>query len=1185
MNADEAAVLAQKSDGLRRDCDQAQAEKVARDGLRRFPDSADLQMALGRALVVAHRFDDALAAFSRAAELAPERDRPVAWQIATLSKQRTYDKAIALESAALARFPDSALIRVALGRVYLDSSQPGEAIRYLEEASEKAPGNETVASWLAACRAAMFQWEEARTIARKAIDEHPDTVKMRYRLGRLLVDDHRHAEALECFEEVIALNPEHARALEWRITALRALGRFGEAEKRADEALKLFPKSPWLYIELGWVFCDQGNYKRACAEAERALDIDPLNGWALRSRIDFLRTGRDFTAAEVAAREALGLTLRDPRLSTAAACVFADQEKTEQAVEIVKDALSFDPRNSWALRSHVDFLRRAYRFEAAAHAAAEAIEKRNDDPRIYTTAAWLSSGQGKFSEAVALVDDALRIDPANCWALSSRIDFLRQAHLFREAEQAAEDALEKRPEDPDMYLAAAWMYSDQNREDEAVERLAGALTIDSANPAALAAQLYFLRWARRFPEAEQAAAKALAARPEDPDVLTAAGWVCSDLDKHDEALDYAAKALKKDPANSWALTCRINFLRAADRYDSAEQAAAEALRQCPDDPYIHTVVGFLYGDRNHYAKALEHFEKALDRYPWHLEALEWRVATRRSMLCFDEALSAADEACALRPEDPSLRVERARVCDVRLDFDGALRNIAEVLERDPDNIAALIAKSSAFRAVRNYEQAEREISRVLLSRPRNRELQTELGWINYDQRLADDTRRVFSELLASSANDAERAAAIYGLGWSDFAAGDFVSAAERFGKAVEKWPEDANYQLGLAWSLAVQQSADRWQRAEAIAYTVAESRPDPFAHACLGVIAFKRGSFGAAEYHLKKTLELDKYQGNYTDLGALYIQAGRYAEAEGNLRHAVERDWYDAAAHTELGCLHLLLGDDHLPDAQHEFRQALVIDPASVRAAVGLSEALSREGRDGDAETALRKAVDREATSDQWRLHDALALLLMRQGTKQQDNDLLEDAGKEAQLAIGQGPNEAEPYLTAGLVQFRRASLTRDPLERRWFVRRARMYFKHCLEHDKHNVDARRYLDVLDRDMRWIAPGTFGGVALAGVSLTLLVVIWCVFLLTSKVSATLLSVNIPVLVGLFTISTLLPALTRLRMPGFEADLQPQSRQEQRGPTGEDSFGPGRLTVPSGPTGQIPRRGQTRLQTGKSTKHV
>jgi tetratricopeptide (TPR) repeat protein len=333
----------------------------------------------------------------------------------------------------------------------------------------------------------------------------------------------------------------------------------------------------------------------------------------------------------------------------------------------------------------------------------------------------------------------------------------------------------------------------------------------------------------------------------------------------------------------------------------------------------------------------------------------------------------------------------------------------------------------------------------------------------------------------------------------------------------------------------------------------------------------------------KKTLELDKYQGSYTDLGALYVQAGRYDEAESRLRHAVERDWYDTAAHVELGCLNLLRGDDHLPDASHEFRQALVTDPASVRASVGLAEALSRAGKAAEAETALRKALNQDMRGDEWQLHDELARLLLLRGTRQQDPALLDDAYGEAQLAIGAGPGEAEPYFTAGLVQFSRASHTRPPLERRWFISRARKHFDACLALDKQNIDALRYRDVLKREMRWIKPGSLGGVALASLSLALLVFIWCVFLLTKKVSAELLSVNIPVLVGLFTVAMVLPALTRLKMPGFEADLQPQSGQEPRGPTGEDSFGPGRLTVPIGPTGQIPRRGQTRLQTTKSTK--
>jgi tetratricopeptide (TPR) repeat protein len=353
---------------------------------------------------------------------------------------------------------------------------------------------------------------------------------MNYRLGRILVDDHRHAEALACFETAIAHAPDHARSLEWRVTALRALGRFGQAEDRAREALERFPKCPWLYVELGWVFADQGNYKRAIAEATLALSIDGLNSWALRSRVDFLR--------------------------------------------------------------------RAYLLDQAETAAASALVARDDDPRIHTTAAWVSSSRGLYSDALARVGEALRIDPDNCWALSSRIDFLRQAQRFREGEEAVADALGKRPDDPDMYVAAAWMYSAKDREDEAVSHVARALAIDGRNPGALTAQLYFLRWARMYGQAEEEAVRAVEARPDDPDVLTAAGWVLSDRDKHDQALRYAERALENDPRNSWALSCRVNFLRAANRYDDAEQAAADALVKCPDDPYIHTVVGFLDGEED-----------------------------------------------------------------------------------------------------------------------------------------------------------------------------------------------------------------------------------------------------------------------------------------------------------------------------------------------------------------------------------------------------------------------------------------------------------------------------------------------------------------------------------------------------------------------------------------------------------
>jgi tetratricopeptide (TPR) repeat protein len=1207
MNADNGNTIACEVDALRRVYDLRGAERTARAGLGDFPDAAALWMSLGRVLILEHRPEEALTSFAAAASLSPGSEDAVAWQIAALSRQQAYDRALEAGAAALDRFPDTTAIRVALGRVYLDSSRPRKALAYLREAVGRAPGEESACSWLCACLAASFDWATAVGTALEFIGRNPGSVAMRYRLGRIYVDDHRPAQALRCFDEVLAREPGHGRALEWRITALRAMGRFAEAEESAARAVGLYPGSPWLRVERAWVYCEQGRYEQADEEVEQALAFDPRSSWALRSRIDFLRLARLYTEAEDAARGALELLPSRPRILTAAAVVYADQGKYADALDIADQALGFDPFNSWALRSRVDFLRLDYRISAAEAAAEEALAARPDDPRVHVTAAWVASTQGQFDKALEYAGDALGIDPANSWALCSLIDFYRQAHRFPEAEQAAANALSQRPDDPDVHIAAAWVHSAQDREEEAAERVEAALDLDPGYGAALAARLYFLRWAHRYEDAERAAREALGRRPDDPDILAAAGWVSSDLGRNDEARERAERALAIDPRNSWVLNCRVNFLRGAGEYDEAEQAAREALRQRPRDPYLYTALGWLNGDRDRYETALECFGKALEVNPWHLEALEWRAATLRGMLRLDEAQEAAENAIALRPWDPTLRVELGRVHDVRLEFDAALAVYARILDRDPGDVAAVIARSAALRARRDYEQAEREVTRLLEKLAANRDLKAELGWIRFDARLEDDARRVFGQLLDSACNPRDRAAARYGLGWVEFAAENYVAAEELFRGAVREWGQDSSYKLGLAWALAAQGRAqapagppqrgqgqqgtqakrERWEEAAQIAYAVAESRPDPFAHACLGVLAYKRGRAGTAEYHLRRTLELDEYQGSYTDLGALYVQAARYPEAEAMLRKAIERDWYDATAHIELGCVYLRRGGDYLRDAEHEFRQARAADPppsVAVRAVLGLAEALARDGNNVEAETVLREALDHDGTRH-WRVHEELARVLMRQADKQQNPDLLEDAYKAAQQAICANGNEPEPYLAAGLVQYSMAASTREPLARRRSLARARKHFGDCLQLDAGNADARRYLDALNRDARRVEPAFLGGIGLGIVSVGLLAVIWTMFFLGQKVTATILSVNTPILAGLFTISALLPALIRLRMPGFEADLQPQGKQESRGPTGEDFFGPGRFTVPGGPTGQVPRRGQARLRTAKSTKHA
>lgn len=1216
----EADGLAEEVDILRCRGEVDAAEKAARSGLESFPKNVGLMIVLGRVMLATGRYDGALAEFDQATVLAPDDPRPVAWRIATLSRRCDFPAAFAEGEKALSVFPASIQVRIAVARTYMDASRPQDAITRLDEAVRMAPGNRGAVLWQSACRAMLYEWLDAERSARDAVEmeeaerDARDALR-RYSLakaycgmGRVLVASQQYERAMLFLADAIEADPGYPRPREWRISALRGLYRYDEAEQAVTAALELFPREVRLHIEAAWLFSDQGKHDQAVGHANRACEIDEKSHSAQATRIEILCNAYRFGEAYDAARKALDACSGSPRVRTAVALAWAEQRKWDEALREVEAALEIDGSYWWALRSKVEFLRRTRRFEKAVQAAEDAVRKRPYDPRVYICRGWVLSRQGMYGKALDASDEALKLDGRDSWALYSKLHFLRQARRFREAEEAVTEALDMWRNDPDLLVAAAWVASDRDEEELAAERATTALEIDPCHAAALAARPYFLRWARKFEEAEQAARDALTVRPGDPLILAAAGWVYSDLDEHKQALAFIEEACRKSPYDSWLVTCHVNFLSAAGQPDDAEKVAREALARSEfrDDPYLLTVAGWMHGYRDQYPAALEKFDQALRHCPTHLDALQWKTVVLRCLTDPAEARAAAEQAISLRPEDAELGIELGRTYEARNAFAEALAQYDKILAGDPGNVDALVAKSSALRSLRRNRDADREVGQVWDRKRTNRDLMTERGWIQYDQRNLTDAKAIFEDLLATAVNNRERALASYGLGWVAFADRDYITAATRFSAAIDEkhgWPGNSSYRLGLAWALAKRDGRpDLWDQAEGIARHVADTRPDPVAHVCLGFIGYRRADLASAEYHLTKALEVDPQHGSYTDLGAFYLHTARYPEAQDTLAKAIERDWHDAVAHVEMGCLHWALGDGHLADAEHEFRQARAIDPGSVRATTGLARTLVMQGKDVEAEKALREALVRIDGRKKWRVHLVLARLLAKQGTAQQDEALLAEAFAHAREAIDGAPKESEPRVVAGVVQFHWASLIPEPVRREYHYRQAWSFLRNACTgpvgdpayHERHggrsrredraDPEAMRYLAALKGERSRVEPALWGGILLAVISLGVLLAMWTMFFATNKVSDTLITVVTPVLVGLVGISALLPALIRLKVPGMEADLQPGYGTEIVGPSGDDSFGPGRLSVPVGPAGQIPQLGEGRLQHAKNTRH-
>ena len=112
-------------------------------------------------------------------------------------------------------------------------------------------------------------------------------------------------KALAAFQDVLILVANDERALEGRISALRSLGRYEEAQEAVEDALRRVPGSPAILVQQGWLSLLPGGYHKALSTFQELLDLNPVDERALEGRITALRSLGRYDDAEQAIEESL----------------------------------------------------------------------------------------------------------------------------------------------------------------------------------------------------------------------------------------------------------------------------------------------------------------------------------------------------------------------------------------------------------------------------------------------------------------------------------------------------------------------------------------------------------------------------------------------------------------------------------------------------------------------------------------------------------------------------------------------------------------------------------------------------------------------------------------------------------------------------------------------------------------
>ncbi len=277
-----------------------------------------------------------------------------------LSKIREFKDAEAQLTRALELNPALRSAYHHLGELYLHSNRPSDAIRVLEKCIRHAhPDYDDLAAdyrMLGVCRIFAKEFEPAVTLLEQSLVLDPSQAQVYCDLGRIQIVKNQKERAVELLQRGIRINANEPCLLSQLCYAMTMLNRLGEAEKFAEQLVRLFPEALPAYLQLAEVEIRKESWEKADAALKRASQIAPgdFRLRVLASEL-FDKTAKQ-AEAEQELREAMKLQPNDPTILNNLGYFLADHDKNlaealrlvERAVKAVPDNAAFLDSLGWA---------------------------------------------------------------------------------------------------------------------------------------------------------------------------------------------------------------------------------------------------------------------------------------------------------------------------------------------------------------------------------------------------------------------------------------------------------------------------------------------------------------------------------------------------------------------------------------------------------------------------------------------------------------------------------------------------------------------------------------------------------------------------------------------------------------------------------------------------------------------
>jgi len=329
--------------------------------------------------------------------------------------------------------------------------------------------------------------------------------------------------AMKCYAEVAAARTHDAR-VRYRIAQVEERsGNLQAAIASAQQVVELDPAYAPARAQLGLWLLDEGRADEAAAHFRQVVEREPSNEAALFGMVLHAIRARD--------PERASKLLFEHDLLNGANSGYAKQldsiirrQLGEQISIAEAGARSQQVRPQWwdpwndVLKAHQTgvrtFHRAARRYMSRGNYAyaADLLERAHraepENTRILISLATCHHKQGRTKKAIAILDEALRLDPDDYWTNLNRADMLladsnADADALHSAYEHARTATQARPESGDAWALRGRVSQALGRFDEAIDAFLHAYEVDSRDSSVLTQAGFLLYKKGRSDRAEQ----------------------------------------------------------------------------------------------------------------------------------------------------------------------------------------------------------------------------------------------------------------------------------------------------------------------------------------------------------------------------------------------------------------------------------------------------------------------------------------------------------------------------------------------------------------------------------------------------------------------------------------------------------------------------------------------------------